>query len=44
MGKERDRVDKSYNCYFGWPGSLEELEQLELEVQMWIQGLVWRNR
>jgi hypothetical protein len=42
MGKERDREDTSYNCYFGWPDSPEEFEQLELEAQMW--GLVWRNR
>jgi hypothetical protein len=34
MGKERDRGDTSYNCYFGWLDSPGEFEELELEAQM----------
>ena len=44
MGKERDRGDKSYNCYFGWPDSLKDFEELGLKALMRIQGLVWRNQ
>ena len=43
MGKERDTKDMKHNCYFGWLDSLEEFEQLEVEVQM-VRGVAWRNR